>query len=134
MTSDAIDTAVRQAREVMDGFMLAFNAEDADAMRKRWFNFPHVRFHGGRVTIMERPEDFHSTVWERLGEAKGWARTAWDYVELVDAGPDKVHFRVQFTRYRADGSAMGSYKSLYIVTLQNGRWGIQGRSSWADAG
>ena len=73
MTSDAIDTAVTQAREVMDGFMVAFNAEDADAMRKRWFNFPHVRFHGGRVTIMERPEDFHSTVWERLGEAKGWA-------------------------------------------------------------
>ena len=66
MTSDAIDTAVRQAREVMDGFMVAFNAED-DAIRKRWFNFPHVRFHGGRVTIMERPEDFHSTVWERLG-------------------------------------------------------------------
>ena len=58
----------------MDGFMVAFNAEDADAMRKHWFNFPHVRFHGGRVTIMERPEDFHSTVWERLGEAKGWAR------------------------------------------------------------
>ena len=87
MTSDAIDTAVRQAREIMDGFMVAFNAEDADAMRKHWFNFPHVRFHGGRVTIMERPEDFHSTVWERLGEAKGWARTAWDYVELVDAGP-----------------------------------------------
>ena len=57
MTPHPIDTAVRQAREVMDGFMVAFNAEDADAMRKRWFNFPHVRFHGGRVTIMERPED-----------------------------------------------------------------------------
>jgi hypothetical protein len=36
----------------MDGFMVAFNAEDADAMRKRWFNFPHGRFHGGRVTII----------------------------------------------------------------------------------
>jgi hypothetical protein len=81
------------------------------------------RFHG-----MARPEDFHSTVWQRSGEAKDWARTAWDYVELVDAGPDKVHFRVQFTRYRADGSAMVSYKSFYIVTKQNERWGIQGRS------
>jgi hypothetical protein len=134
MDQQAIDTAVKRAREVMDGFAAAFNAEDADAMRSRWFNFPHVRFHSGRVTIMERPEDFRSTVWERAGEAKGWARTAWDYVELVDAGPDKVHFRVQFTRYREDGSSMGSYKSFYIVTFQNGRWGIQGRSSWADAG
>ena len=134
MDKPLIDTAVKQAREVMEGFMVAFNAEDADAMRNRWFNFPHVRFHSGQVTIMARPEDFHSTVWERLGEAKGWVRTAWDYVEPVDAGPDKVHFRVQFTRYRADGSAMGSYKSFYIVTKQNERWGIQGRSSWADAG
>ena len=134
MDRRAIDVAVTNAREVMDGFMTAFNAEDAEAMRTRWFNFPHVRFHSGRVTVMERPEDFHSTVWERAGEAKGWARTAWDYVDLVDAGSDKVHFRVQFTRFRADGSPMGSYKSFYIVTLQNGRWGIQGRSSWADKG
>ena len=110
MDQQAIESAVKRAREVMDGFMAAFNAEDADAMRSRWFNFPHVRFHSGRVTIMERPEDFHSTVWKRAGEAKGWARTAWDYVELVDAGPDIVHFRVQFTRYRADGSSIGSYR------------------------
>ena len=81
-----------------------------------------------------RPEDFRSTVWERVGEAQGWARTAWDYVELVDAGADKVHFPVQFTRYGTDGSTMGSYKSFYIVTCVNERWGIQGRSSWADAG
>jgi len=60
--------------------------------------------------------------------------SAWDYVELIDAGLNKVHFRVQFTRFREDGSSIGSYKSLYIVTLLNGRWGVQGRSSWADKG
>src|SRR5438105_862941 len=98
------DTAVAQARAVMNGFMAAFNAGDAPAMQTRWLHFPHVRFHSGTVTIMQRPEDFHSSVWERRGEAKDWARTAWDYVECVDAGPDKVHFRVQFTRFRADGS------------------------------
>jgi hypothetical protein len=127
-------TAVAQAREVMDGFMAAFNAKDALAMQDRWLHFPHVRFHSGGVTIMERPEDFHSPVWEQKGEAEEWARTAWDYVECVDAGSDKVHFRVQFTRFRADGSRIGSYKSFYIVTLRNGRWGIQGRSSWATPG
>ena len=63
MDKQLVEAAVKQAREVMDGFMVAFNGEDADAMRKRWFNFPHVRFHSGQVTIMARPEDFHSTVW-----------------------------------------------------------------------
>jgi hypothetical protein len=51
---------------------------------------------------------------------------------VIDAGPEKVHFRAQFTRYRGDGSAIGSYRSLYIVTLKGGRWAIQGRSSWAE--
>jgi hypothetical protein len=60
--------------------------------------------------------------------------TAWDYVEPIDAGPNKVHFRVQFTRFLADESPIGSYKSLYIVTLQYGRWAVQGRSSWAEKG
>ena len=125
------DIAIAEARAVMDGFMVAFNAQDAEALRTIWFHFPHVRLHSGQVTVMATPADFRSAVWGRTGQAEGWARTAWDYVEPVDSGPDKVHFRVQFTRYRADGSAIGSYRSLYIVTKLDGRWGIQARSSWA---
>ena len=125
------DTAIAEARAVMDGFMVAFNAQDAEALRTTWFHFPHVRLHSGQVTVMATPADFRSAVWGRTGQAQGWARTAWDYVEPIDAGPNKGHFRVQFTRYRADGSAIGSYRSLYIVTKMDGRWGIQARSSWA---
>jgi len=135
MTANSdIAAAVAEARRAMVGFMAAFNAEDREAMQTRWLHFPHVRFHSGRVTVMETSDDFAASVWERKGEAEGWARTAWDYVELIDAGLNKVHFRVQFTRFREDGSSIGSYKSLYIVTLLNGRWGVQGRSSWADKG
>ena len=124
--------AVAGARAALDGFMAAFNREDAEAIRSRWFHFPHVRFHSGKVTMMPTPEDYHNMVWARRGQSADWARTAWDYQEVIDSGPDKVHFRVQFSRYRADGSAIGSYRSLYIVTLLNGRWAIQARSSWAE--
>jgi hypothetical protein len=119
------------ARAAMDGFMAAFNARDAEAIRTRWFHFPHVRFHSGTVTVMQRPQDYHNLVWNHDGQSAGWDRSALDHVDAIDAGPDKVHFRVRFTRYRADGTAIGSYRSLYIVTLQDGRWAIQGRSSWA---
>ena len=129
--AESDNEAIAQARLVMDGFMTAFNAEDAEAIRTRWFHFPHVRLHSGKITVMPTPADFHAMVWDRTGQSTGWARTAWDYVEVIDAGPEKVHFRVQFTRFRADGSAIGSYRSLYIVTQQDGRWGIQARSSWA---
>lgn len=49
----------------------------------------------------------------------------------MHAGPDKVHFDVQFTRYRADGTVIGAYKSLWIVTRIEGHWGVQARSSYA---
>jgi hypothetical protein len=120
------------ALQALDGFMTAFNAEDADTIRTRWFHFPHVRFHNGKITVMRTAADYHSLVWQRTGQSREWARTTLDYRDVIDAGPDKVHFRVQFTRYRADGTPIGSYRSLYIVTWLDGRWAIQGRSSWAE--
>ncbi len=131
------DAAVAEARAAMDGFLAAFNAEDVVAIQNRWFNFPHVRFASGKVRVWQTPEDYAANlVWQQRdankGESAGWARTAFDLVEVIDSGPAKVHFRVQFTRYRADDSAIGTYRSLYIVTLQDGKWGIQGRSSWAE--
>ncbi len=130
MSGDS-QAAIEAARAAMDGFMEAFNAHDSDAIRTRWFHFPHARFHSGKLTVMQRPEDYDNLVWRREGESAGWSRSAWDYVEPIDAGPDKVHFRVQFTRYSADGGVLGHYRSLYIVTRIGGRWAIQGRSSWA---
>ena len=55
--------AIEGARGAMDGFMAAFNASDAEAIRTRWFHFPHVRFHSGTVTVMQAPEDYDNLVW-----------------------------------------------------------------------
>ena len=124
--------SIAGARAALDGFMEAFNREDAEAIRSRWFHFPHVRFHSGKVTVMPTPDDYHNLVWARSGLSAEWGRSAWDYQEVIDAGPEKVHFRVQFTRHRPDGSVIGSYRSLYIVTLKDGLWAIQARSTWAE--
>lgn len=126
------EAVIAAARAALDGFMEGFNARDADAIRARWFHFPHVRFHSGKVTVMATASDYHNLVWAGTGQSAGWARTAWDYQEVIDAGPEKVHFRVQFTRYRADDSVIGHYRSLYIVVLRDGYWAIQARSSWAE--
>src|SRR6185437_6793759 len=58
------------ALQALDGFMTAFNAEDADAIRTRWFHFPHVRFHSGRITVMATAADYHSLVWQRTGQSR----------------------------------------------------------------
>lgn len=123
---------VESARKALDGYFDAINAERVQEIKDRWFHFPHVRFHSGKISVMQTPDDFWSPALRRQGQTAEWGYTKWDYQEPIDAGPEKVHFRVQFSRYRKDGSLLGSYKSLYIVTFLNGRWAIQGRSSWAE--
>jgi hypothetical protein len=130
--TDGDEEAVIGARAALNGFMEAFNRQDAEAIRARWFHFPHVRFHSGKVTVMATPEDYHNLVWARGGQSAGWGRSAWDYQEVIDSAPEKVHFRVQFSRYRADGTLIGRYKSLYIVTLKDGLWAMRARSIWAE--
>ena len=56
---------------------------------------------------------------------------AWEKREVIHSGPDKVHIDTRFIRYRADGSVLASFDSLYVVTKQDGRWGVVARSSFA---
>ena len=115
---------------VLDQFMAAFSASDVERIRAS-FNFPHVRFHSGKVTVYPTAADFNLDIFRNTADAKEWARSIWDERAVIHAGADKVHFDTQFSRLRADGSAIASYRSIYIVTRVEGHWGIQGRSSFA---
>jgi hypothetical protein len=117
------------ATALLDEWMAAFNARDLG----RWaatFNYPSVRLAGGRVVTLDGSESLRPDTFERLGAA-GWVRSAWDRRKVIHASADKVHFDTRFTRYRADGSVIGSYDSIYVVTRQGGHWGVQARSSFA---
>lgn len=63
--------------------------------------------------------------------AIGWHHSEWDHRKIIHTSDDKIHFDTCFTRYREDGSKIGVYESIYIVTKQDGHWGVQGRSSFA---
>ena len=63
--------------------------------------------------------------------AAGWHHCAWERRNIIHSGEDKVHIDTRFTRYREDGSVIGEYDSIYIVSKQDGHWGVQGRSSFA---
>ena len=55
----------------------------------------------------------------------------WDYKKVIHSSEKKVHLDVQFSRYREDGTLIGSFKALWVVTNQDGHWGVQARSSFA---
>jgi len=119
---------IAAAQERLDAFMVAFNARDIPAYEAT-FNFPHVRFHSGQVTIIN--PGFHKPEMFSRGALTEWDHSAWARREVIHAGADKVHIDTRFTRYRKDGSVLSEFDSIYIVTKQDGRWGIQGRSSYA---
>ena len=125
-----METPEQAALAVLDAFMDALNRRDGDAMGAT-FHFPHYRFASGSVDVFPTAADYGFERFDRATKADGWARSGWDDRTVIHAGADKVHLDVQFTRYRADGSTIGSYQSLWIVTCRDGRWGVEARSSFA---
>ena len=121
--------AVVAALAVLDRFMGALNAGDEAALLAT-LHFPHYRLAGGRMQIWEAPGPYLGDFYGRAGA--DWHHSAWDFRKLIAAGPAKVHLDVQFTRYRADNSEIGRFRSLWIVTKQNGSWAVAARSSFAD--
>ena len=120
----------QEALGALDAFMRAWNLRDLAGMDAA-FHFPHVRIASGRIHLIEEPAVRRPDFFDRFIEQTGWHYTLWDYRRAVQSSADKVHFAVQFTRYRADGSVIGHYPSLWVVALLDGRWGVQGRSSFA---
>ena len=120
--------AYKPAFETTDLFMDTFNSRDA----RKWatsFDFPSVRIASGTTTVLRSPADLDGT-FERLA-ATGWDHSAWAAREVVQCEATKAHMLTTFVRYRADGSEMSRFQSLYIVEFREGKWGVTGRSSFA---
>ncbi len=128
--SPAQDTRadIAQAMAVLDAHMAALNAAD-NARLCATLHFPHYRLAGGRMQVWETPDTYLADFYLRAGA--GWHHTLWDFRKVIVASPEKIHFDVQFTRYRADDSILGTYRSLWIVAKLGGRWAVQARSTYA---
>jgi hypothetical protein len=119
----------REVMRVLDDYMTAWNQKDLAAWEST-FHFPHYRLAGGRMAVLERAGLQDATqVWRAAGS--DWHHSRWDRRRIIHSSPDKVHVDTKFTRCRADGSVIGSFDSLYILTKEEGRWGVKMRSSFA---
>jgi len=62
---------------------------------------------------------------------KGWETTVWLTRNLIQRSEETMHFAVTFTRQDAQGQEIAIFEALWILTKDNGRWGVQARSSFA---
>ena len=119
---------VAAAQKVLDDFMTAFNARDIHAFELT-FNFPSVRLASQGLVILNAGDMKRERF--TTGALAEWDHSAWDRRTPIHAGPDKVHIDTRFTRYRRDGSIIGGFDSIYVITRENGHWGVKIRSSYA---
>ena len=113
-------------------FMAAINAGDTDALHEL-LHLPHVRISGDGVAIWHDREELEATYMRDFHARAGsdWHHTVLDSAEALHRSERKAHVLIQFTRCDADGNAIATYRSLWIMTRVNGRWGAQARSSFA---
>ena len=124
------DEPFQKAMAVLDACMAGLNLGDEVAVNAAC-NFPHVRIAGGKVVVWQKRGDYKLEDF-RARAGDGWARSQWDERTPIHVGPDKVHLKVKFSRFRTDGSSLGVFETIYIVTRQDGHWGVQARSSFAS--
>ena len=120
--------ATAAAMAVTDAHMAALNAQDGEAIAAT-LHFPHYRLAGGRMQEWPSPDSYLADFLARAGS--GWSHSAWNFRNVVAASANKVHLDVEFTRFKTDGTELGRFRSLWIVSCIDGRWAAQARSSFA---
>ena len=113
-------------------FLEAWNSADLEAVRAE-LHYPHVTIGpAGQVIVAETASEFR-TDFEQMREREGWASSSFEALTATSSSPTKVHFQCTFKRFHEDGTLYGSGRVLYIVTEQEGHWGMQLRSGVPDA-
>ena len=127
-----INEASNSAVAAIERFMAALNARD-DAALYDLLHLPHVRISGEGVAIWHDRTELEGTYLRDFYARAGpdWHHTLLDSTEVIHSSEHKVHVLIQFTRCTEDGTAIATYRSLWIMTDNDGHWGAQARSSFA---
>jgi len=125
-----MDKIQNEVMKILDQFLNAFNKADIDAWEKT-FHFPHYRLASGVMSVLNGPGERKLADVKQYLKSIGFHHSKWDHRQIIHMSDTKAHVDTKFTRYRIDGTVIGSYESLYILTKENGKWGIKMRSSFA---
>ena len=120
--------AIDQALAVMDAHIVALNAHDRDALAAT-LHFPHYRISGVEVKIWPTQEQYFDDFLARAGGE--WSYSRFNDIRVVQASPYKVHLDAEILRFRADHSLLNQFRSLWVLTLDDGVWAARFRSSFA---
>ena len=125
--SAAADAAVDAAK----AYMSAFNDRNEGAWADT-LNYPHLRLASEVKTWPTRQAYVDEFDFDAFAKRYGWSRSEWESVEAVQVAADGVNVALRATRRDAEGKALSTFDTFYLVTRENGHWGVRARSSFAE--
>ena len=121
------DIAIAKVEEYLN----AFNSRDPVAWAAT-LNYPHLRIASGELRVSETEEEFANQMdFDVFAERFEWDHSEWDEIEAIQVAENGVNVALTFSRYNAAGDVVSTFNTLYLVTNDNGRWGVLARSSFA---
>ncbi len=118
---------IQTGLDALDKFMEGFNSRDSE----RWvesLNFPHTRTAPGVTSsIIHNSQDYITGFDYQRIIATGWEFSSWDYKQIVHISNSKIHAAGQWSRFNNSGETILTTPITYVVTCDEGKWGIQSR-------
>ncbi len=126
---DASDEPIRaNVRDLMVAMVEAYNRRDLQSVRDSC-NYPLVRLDRLDWSECAQPTDF-TIDFDEIESRTGWHRSGVRYLDVrIPQSDDKVVVTLTVARYAADGRELPPEDSVYLVTHQENRWGIQASST-----
>ena len=114
-----------EAKLALQQFMQAWNSAD-NSLIQATVNYPHVTHAPVGLIIANQAEEF-VTDFEVL-KGQGWASSRFDKIITRQSSAEKVNFEVEYSRLNTAGEVYSRGYVFYVVTLQDGHWGMQYRA------
>jgi hypothetical protein len=126
----AADQSARNAaaaRVALDQFVQAWNGHEIELVA-RTIHYPHVRIADQQVEMWNTADEFIAGT--EAGRQRTWSQLRIDQVRPVQVSANGVNLVLSFSRLARDGSVMSKDEGLFLVTLRDGAWKIQARSTF----
>jgi hypothetical protein len=121
--------AISISSQVLKNYMQAWNSRDAVAFSS-CLHLPSLRINGkNQIQIFSSTSDI-SHLFEKLSAQDDFIQSHWVQASVIHASAEKIHIACSFNREFKEGKMAGPFHSLYILTFEQGRWGVRLRSSF----
>ena len=119
---------IESALRVLDEHILALNARDPSAIAAT-LHFPHFRLSGTALKEWPTPETYFDDFKSRAGG--DWSHSEFSDIKVVDSSQTKVHVDLEVLRYDTEDQLLARFRSLWVLTYDQGRRAAKFRSSFA---